>query len=102
MTEVLRLIKQATGTDALGDATVTETVREVFAELQSIGQKEFYQAMAVGLQPEVAFRLADYLDYEGETLVEYDGQRLRILRTYRKGQELELVCYREVNPNGGA
>ena len=102
MTEVLRLIKQTTGTDALGDATVTETAREVFAELQSIGQKEFYQAMAVGLQPEVAFRLADYLDFDGERYVEHAGQRLRVLRTYRKGQELELVCYREVNPNGGA
>lgn len=102
MADVLRLIKQTSDTDALGDPVVTETTREVFAELQSIGQKEFYQAKAVGLQPEVAFRLADYLDYDGERYVEHDGQRLRILRTFRKGQELELVCYREVNPNGGA
>lgn len=100
MPEVLRLIKQTTSTDSLGDPTVTETAREVFVELKSIGQKEFYQAMSVGLQPEIAFRLADYLDYEGERYVEYDGQRLRVLRTFRKGQELELVCYREVNPDG--
>ena len=37
-------------------------------------------------------------NYNGEVLVEYDGQKFRILRTYRTGQELELVCYREVNP----
>jgi hypothetical protein len=40
----------------------------------------------------------DYLDYEGETLVEYLGQRYRVLRTFRTGQELELVLYQEVNP----
>lgn len=98
MNEVLTLIKQTQGVDDYGDPVITETTREVFAKLGSIGQKEFYQAHAVGLQPEVKFVLADYLDYEGETLVEHEGQRYRVLRTYRKGQELELTVYREVNP----
>ena len=98
MNEVLTLIKQTQGVDDYGDPVITETTREVFAKLGSIGQKEFYQAHAVGLQPEVKFVLADYLDYEGETLAEHDGRRYRVLRTYRKGQELELTVYREVNP----
>lgn len=63
-----------------------------------MGQKEYYQAHAVGLQPEIKFVLADYLDYENEMLAEYNGQRYRVLRTYRSGRELEIVCYREVNP----
>ena len=98
MNEVLTLIQQTQGVDDYGDLVTTETNREVFAKLGSIGQKEFYQAHAVGLQPELKFVLADYLDYEGETLLEHDGQRYRVLRTYRKGQELELTVYREVNP----
>jgi SPP1 family predicted phage head-tail adaptor len=98
MNEVLLLIQQTQGVDEYGDPVVTETAREVFAKLSSIGQKEFYQAHAVGLQPEMKFVLADYLDYEGEALAEYDGQRYRILRTYRNGKELELTLYREVNP----
>lgn len=98
MTEVLTLIRQTQGVDDYGDPQIVETSREVLAELGSIGQKEFYQAHAVGLQPELKFALADYLDYEGETLAEHDGQRYRVLRTYRKGQELELTVYREVNP----
>ena len=77
---------------------ITETARDVFAKLGSIGQKEFYQAHAVGLQPEIKFILADYLDYDGEELVQHNGQRYRVLRTYRKGQELEITVYREVNP----
>lgn len=98
MNEVLLLIQQTQGVEEYGDPVVTETAREVFAKLSSIGQKEFYQAHAVGLQPEMKFVLADYLDYEGEALAEYDGQRYRILRTYRNGKELELTLYREVNP----
>ena len=98
MNEVITLIQQTQGVDDYGDPVITETTREVFAKLGSIGQKEFYQAHAVGLQPELKFVLADYLDYDAEPMVEHLGQRYRVLRTYRKGQELELTVYREVNP----
>ena len=98
MNEVLTLIRQIRGVDEYGDPTATETTRDVFVRLSSIGQKEFYQAHAVGLQPELKFVLADYLDYEDETVVEYSGQRFRVLRTFRNGQELELTLYQEVNP----
>ena len=98
MNEILTLIRQHQSADAYGDPVVTEAPREVFGRLGSIGQAEFYQAHAVGLKPELKFILADYLDYEGETLVEYLGQRYRVLRTFRTGQELELVLYQEVNP----
>ena len=98
MNEILNLITVTQTTDDYGDPVVQETAREVFGRLQSIGQSEFYQAHATGLKPELKFILSDYLDYEGETLVEHDGQRYRVLRTYRTGQELELTVYREVNP----
>ena len=70
------------------------TRREVFATLRSIGQAEFYQAHAVDYHPELKFVLADYLDYRGESLVEHDGTLYRVLRTYRAGQELEIVVIR--------
>lgn len=98
MHEVLTLIQQTHGVDDYGDPKITEVKNDVFARLASIGQKEFYQAHAVGLQPELKFILSDYLDYNGEKLVEHEGQRYRVLRTYRAGLELELVVYREVNP----
>ncbi len=97
MNEILELITTTNGVDEYGDPDITETRRRVFCRLASIGQKEFYQAQAVGLQPELKFVLPDYLDYNGESLVEHNGQRYRILRTYRTEQELELVVYREVN-----
>lgn len=98
MYDVLTLIKQTHTADEYGDTVTTETGREVICRVGSIGQKEFYQAHAVGLQPELRVILADYLDYEGETLTELNGERLRVLRTYRNGQELELTLYREVIP----
>ncbi len=98
MYEVLTLIQQTHGVDDYGDPKITEVRNDVFVRLASIGQKEFYQAHAVGLQPELKFILSDYLDYNDEKLVEYEGQRYRVLRTYRTGIELELVVYREVNP----
>lgn len=88
MNEVITLIK--------GD-----TRREVFCRLQSIGQSEFYEASAQDFYPEMKFVLADYLDYDDERLIDYNGRRFRVLRTYRTGQELELVVQRASAEEGG-
>lgn len=88
MNEILTLIN--------GDAR-----REVFCRMASIGQREYYEAQAVDVYPECKFILADYLDYDNERLCEYDGQRYRVLRTYRTGQELEIVVARASAEEGG-
>ena len=98
MTDVIFLISTTQSVDEYGDPVIAETKRQVFCQVASIGQKEFYQAHATGLKPEIKFRLADYLEYQQEKLVEYTGNRYHVLRTYRDGQELELTCYSEVNP----
>ena len=68
--------------------------RKVFCAIRSIGHSEFYEAYATDLRPELKFVLADYFEYSGETLLEYDGEIYRVIRTYRTGQELELtVCH---------
>ena len=88
MNEILTLIK--------GDAE-----RTVFCRMASIGQREYYEAQAVDVYPECKFILADYLEYDNERLCEYDGQRYRVLRTYRTGQELEIVVTRASAEEGG-
>ena len=77
------------------------TQREVFCEVRSIGQKEFYDSYATDFYPELKIVLADHLDYEGERLVEYDGRRYRIVRTYRTGQSMELTVERAPAEEGG-
>lgn len=88
MNEVINLIKG-------------ESRREVFCRLASIGMKEFYEASAHDFYPELKFILADYLEYENERLCEHNGQIYRVLRTYRTGQELELIVTRASAEEGG-
>lgn len=98
MDEIIELVTQTHEVDDYGDPVPTEETQIVFCRLRSVGQQEFYQAQAVGLKPEVKFVLSDYLDYHGQTCLNFHGERYRVLRTFRSGIELELVCYGEVNP----
>lgn len=68
--------------------------RDVFCSLRSVGHTEFYEAHAVDYHPELKFVLADYLDYQGETLIKYGTDVYRVIRTYRAGQELEITVGR--------
>ena len=85
-----------------GDHVLTETRRTVLADDYSVGMTETYQAMAVGYKPEVKLVLTNWLDYCGEEYVEFvpfgrsEAVRLKILRTYRNGEALELTCYKGV------
>lgn len=97
MHEVATLIKRE-----YDGATRVETKREVFCGFRSIGMKEFYSASSTDYRPELKLVLADYLDYNGETLADYNGTRYRILRTYRTGQELELTLERAPLEEGAA
>lgn len=67
---------------------------EIFAELMSISQTEFYQAQTSDKKPEIKFKITDYLDYQGQKYLIHDDIRYKILRTYRtKNNELEITCY---------
>lgn len=95
--DVITLVTRTKSVNAYGDWQTVETTRTVFAGVKSIGMSEFYQANAQGLKPELKFVMADYLDYAGEEVVRYEGIEYRVLRTFRSGQELELVCTRGVD-----
>lgn len=96
--EVIKLIKKEYTTDETAELVEVPTGREVFAKALSIGQQEFYQAMANGLKPEIKFEISDYLEYEDEKELIYEGIKYQVLRTYRKGlRSLEITCYGGVN-----
>ena len=79
-------------TNDIGDEIGGETIRTVMADKQSIRQSEFYQAAAAGLRPLLMF-LVMSVEYQGETLIEYDGKRYLVSRTYERPDErTELVC----------
>ena len=91
--EVIKLRSYTETTDEYGINKRTVNEREVFAQLRSIGQSEFYQAQADGLKPTLKFVLADYLDYDDEKEIEYDGKTYSVLRTYRDHNKIEITVY---------
>jgi len=91
--EVIYLRSYTETTDEYGITNRTVNDREVFAQLRSIGQSEFYQAQADGLKPTLKFVLADYLDYQDEKEVVHDGKTYNVLRTYRDHNKIEITVY---------
>jgi hypothetical protein len=94
MTDIATLIKRTYGEE--------DVKREVFCGFRSIGMKEFYASSATDFHPELKLILADYLDYNDETLLDYNGRRYRVIRTYRIGQELELTLEQAPAEDGEA
>ncbi len=94
----IKFIKELESTNIPGQGRKkNKAEREVNAKLLNVGMKEFYQAQATGLQPELKFEIADYLDYQNEKEVVYEGRTYKIMRTYRKGRRLEITVYGGVN-----
>lgn len=78
--------------------TFQHTERTVMAEVKSVGMKEFYMALNDGIQPELVFTLTDYIDYQGEKIFEFDGRIYDVVRTYIRGQTIDITAkLREVN-----
>lgn len=93
----IKLLTETSTTNEYGDTITTVAEKEIFAEVKSVGQTEFYQAQAVGLKPEIKFVIADFLDYSGEKKLKYTPfggteEIYDILRTYRNNINLEIVC----------
>lgn len=69
-----------------------EIQNEVFAEVMSVSQNEFYKALQNGITPELVFRLTDYGDYNGEKVFLYEDKRWRVIRTYIQEEALYIVA----------
>ena len=95
MTDVLTLIAQTISTDQYGNEVATEVEKQVFCEVDSITQTEFYQAANTELNPEYKFTIF-FGDYDGQPIVEYNGVRYAIYRSYRTGDDLELYVERKI------
>ena len=97
----ITLIREIDGQNEYGDLVKTTSSRNVLACEYSVGMSETYEAMANGFRPEVKFKLANWLDYNGEERISYTPFgadhviNLRVLRTYNNGDSLEITCYRD-------
>lgn len=73
---------------------ISSTKRKVFARAQSPTRAEFFGAMQAGYETVLVFELSAW-DYAGEAIIEYQGARYVVKKTYRKSLDLiELSCER--------
>lgn len=63
----------------------------IYANKKSVRQSEYYQAQSNGVIPEIAFEIRT-MEYEEQNHLTYKGERYRIVRTYEKGEDVELIC----------
>lgn len=88
----ITLISETHTKNSIGLYIATETTKNVYAAIRSIGQSEWFDAGRNGLKPEITFIVFKY-DYEGERLVEYNNKRYSVYRTYETKDDLiELHC----------
>ena len=93
--DVISILTIILETNDIGDMVETIVKSERFAKVKSVGMKENYEALAVGLKPELVFVLSDYYDYDDQEFIEYETERYKVLRTYKKeSNELEIVVTR--------
>ena len=90
--DVITLVGYTEEVEPSGNIKRTETTSDVFAQVRSIGQSEFYQAAASGLKPTIKFVIADYWDYDDQKELIYNDVRYNVLRTYRTGNALEITA----------
>ena len=96
MIQTLVKIKLITRTKSTKDArnqwNYTETARDVYARPAAVTRNEYYTAGQIGISPDNLFIISAF-DYHDETLLEYNGQKMRIYRTYpRNENEIEIYC----------
>jgi hypothetical protein len=63
----------------LSAADVSECV--VFASIKSVGHSEFYNSLIAGTKALKKFDIWAH-EYNGEGIIEYQGERFRVLRDY--------------------
>lgn len=100
-TAVAYLIAETFQKDAYGVLQPTTTRKKIYCDVSSVSMSEWFEGGRNGLNPELRLTMFSG-DYSNEKVVEYDGQRYTVYRTYKaRNDTVELYCERrEGNANG--
>lgn len=93
MNEIIYLLQTKNTTNLIGDPIKKITKQKRYAEKIEVGQKEFYQAFATGLKPELKFAIWKF-EYDNEMFLEYNNRNYKIIKTYERktDEKIELTC----------
>lgn len=92
---VVTLISETYTADSIGQMVATEVTHDVFCNVSSVTQSEWFNGGQNGLRPELRVTLFAP-DYEDQKIVEFNGVRYGVYRTYiRQDELLELYLERK-------
>lgn len=90
---VVTLISETYTADSIGQMIATEVPSDVYCNVASVSQTEWFQGGQNGLKPE--YKVTMFApDYNDQKLVEFNGIRYGVYRTYLRTDEL-LELYLE-------
>lgn len=93
--ELVTLVSETWTTNSLNVPVKTETPRDVFANVSSVTQTEWFNGARQGLNPELRFTMFRF-DYADEKIIEYNDNRYTIYRTYiGRDDTIELYAQRK-------
>lgn len=97
---VINLISSTKTQDDFGVWRETLTERQVFCNVRSVTQTEFFEGGRNGLNPQYVFTMFRG-DYEDEPMVSFEGQTYSVYRTYiRRDDTIEVYVERKGGTNG--
>lgn len=94
MDDTAILIKEINRQNGLNDWVAEELRREVYVSVQGVTRTEHFKAAEAGLSPEAVLVTSLY-DYDGETLLEWRGQKYAIYRSRQSPERDEVELYIE-------
>lgn len=89
ISNVAQLVAVTITYDDIGQSIEAETVTDIFVEERSITRQEWSEAGRIGVNPDIEL-VTPFMNYNGELIVDYDGVRYSVYRTYRSGDNIEL------------
>lgn len=96
--DVCYLVSTYTERDEAGVGAKVKNKRRVFCAVQSVSQSEWFEGGRNGLKPSMRFDVF-VEDYNGEDVLEHNGIRYGIYRTYLNGRNLELYVEKKAGVN---
>ena len=84
----------STTSGSTGFPTQANTDKTVWADIQSVRNKEYWESSAAGAVMEKVF-VVNEDEYSNQMYVVYDSTTYKVVRTYLKSGRVELHCMRK-------
>lgn len=85
--------------DGYGNEFIPEITTTVFVMPRGVYNAEFYNAAQAGLHPSITFELANREDYDGQSVISFEGEDYNIIRADWNAQKdaIRLICEKRVH-----